>query len=194
MELSELFKIENKIEPAAGRIIISEPLSRDGFFGRSVIVMTEHNDNGSLGFILNKSTGLSVNSFISDCNDESFPVYVGGPVSTNTLHFIHTIGMKLPKSKQIKDGLFWGGDFDLLKKLINSGTITPAEVRFFVGYSGWSPSQLQGELDNNSWLVSEMPTKQIMTPDEDNLWKNSVIGTSDDYKFWLNIPSNPNWN
>lgn len=194
MDISGLFTIKNRIKPQAGRIIISEPLLHDGFFGRAVVLLTEHNENGSLGFILNKPTGLSINSFISECSSEQFKVYVGGPVSTNTLHFIHTLGSKIPRSRHIKDNLYWGGDFDLVKRLINSDTIQPRDIRFFVGYSGWSPDQLSGELQRNSWLISELNAQQIMFPDDENLWKNSVQQTDDKYKFWLNIPVNPNLN
>lgn len=194
MEISGLFKIKNKITPATGNIMIAEPLSRDGFFGRSVVLLTEYNDKGVLGFILNKSTGLGINSFVSEIQDESFLVSVGGPVSTNSLHFIHTIGPKLPNSKLLFDNLYWGGDFELLKKLINSGTVSPAQVRFFVGYCGWSPNQLQGEIKHDSWLVSRLPVNHIMQPNEENLWKQSVINTDESYRFWLNVPSNPNWN
>lgn len=194
MEISELFVIRNKIKPQAGRIIISEPLLHDGFFGRSVVLLTENNEKGSLGFILNKATGLAINSFVSECKTENFLVYVGGPVATNTLHFIHTLGNKIPKSRHIKDNLYWGGDFELVKRLINSETIQPRDIRFFVGYAGWSPNQLNDELKRNSWLISELNVNQIMFPDDENLWKNSVIQTDNHYKFWLNIPVNPNLN
>jgi len=194
MNFSELFIIKNRIKPQQGRVIISEPLLHDGFFGRAVVLLTEHNEKGSLGFILNKPTGLAVNSFVSECTNENFQVYVGGPVSTNTLHFIHTLGKKIPRSRHLKDNLYWGGDFELVKRLINSDTIQPREIRFFVGYSGWSPSQLDGELQRNSWLISELNAQQIMFPDDENLWRNSVMQTDDKYKFWLNIPINPNLN
>lgn len=194
MKISELFVIRNKIKPQAGRIIISEPLLHDGFFGRAVVLLTENNDTGSLGFILNKPTGLAINSFVSECSSEEYHVYVGGPVATNTLHFIHTLGNKIPRSRHIKDNLYWGGDFDLVKRLINSDTIQPKDIRFFVGYSGWSPGQLDGELKRNSWLISEINTSQVMFPDDENLWKLSVMQTSERYKFWLNIPVNPNLN
>jgi len=192
--IKELFAIKNILSPEAGRVLVSEPLSRDGYFGRSVVLLTEHNEKGSLGFILNKSTGLSINSFVSDINDENFSVHVGGPVSSNSLYFIHTLGTKIPKAVHLFDNLYWGGDFELIKKLINSGTITASHVRFFIGYSGWAKGQLNNELKTHSWLVSELKSPHIMQPNNDDLWKSAVLNNDECYKFWLNVPVNPNWN
>ena len=120
-------------------------------------------------------------------------LFVGGPVSSDSLFFIHTLGTQLKGSLHIKDNLYWGGDFDTLKVAIAAGIVTPAEVRFFVGYSGWSEGQLDREIAENSWLVLEADTKLIMTSDR-NFWLESVKNAGGHYETWQNFPEDPNSN
>ena len=117
MELNiDFFHIVNDGVADKGNILISEPFLGDNYFRRSVVYITENNEEGSLGFVLNKPIGVSINEIVDDFPESDFTISVGGPVSNNTVHYIHTLGARLPDSVQVADGIFWGGDFDLDKR------------------------------------------------------------------------------
>jgi putative transcriptional regulator len=120
-------------------------------------------------------------------------VFVGGPVSNDNLFYIHTLGEMVRGSIKVKDELYWGGDFEELKLLITTGKAKSDQVKFFVGYSGWSPGQLDDEIAENSWLVTEADIKHIMKSNQ-NFWLESVKNAGGHYKTWRNFPEDPNAN
>ena len=120
-------------------------------------------------------------------------LFIGGPVGGDSLFYIHTFGDQIEGSIHIKDELYWGGDFEVLKLTIASGKAEPGQVKFFVGYSGWSPGQLENEIAENSWLVAEVDTKLVMKSDR-NFWLESVRSAGGHYETWQNFPEDPNSN
>jgi len=189
----DFFNIEHNIKPKQGRIIIAEPFLPGNYFNRSIVLLVEHSKEGSVGFILNKPVEYPIKEFINEFPDFETGISIGGPVSTNLVHFIHTLGTKIPGSIQIKDNLYWGGDFDQLKKLIATGLVEPNQVRFFLGYSGWGEHQLEDEIEENSWLVSEIDVEKVMSSYE-NLWEEMVEKAGGKYKLWSNFPEDPGLN
>lgn len=190
----DIFKIKhNNIAPTKGRILISEPFSSDLFFKRSVVLLTEHTEQGSVGFILNKPVEFPIHEVLKDFPEFDANISIGGPVKTDTVHYIHTHGKQIPDSVHVMNNLYWGGDFGILKKNIIEGNIMPNEVRFFVGYSGWSPNQLNTEIDKDYWLVTELEVKDIMERVE-NVWKQSLKRLGEKYQLWTNFPENPAMN
>ncbi|MBI9054514.1 MAG: YqgE/AlgH family protein [Bacteroidales bacterium] len=179
--------------PSQGRILISEPLLSDSYFKRSVVLITEHSEEGAVGFVLNKSIDIPLNEILADFPSFKAKVYVGGPVAKDTVHFLHTLGELVPNSVHVTDNIYWGGDFDCLKELINEGIVKSTQVRFFLGYSGWSPQQLEEEIQNNAWLVTEVDSKKIMSADK-NIWKKTLNELGRKYKVWSNTPENPTMN
>ena len=195
MELDiDFFSINNNKVAKQGRVLISEPFLNDTYFRRSVVLLTEHTDEGSVGFVLNKPVDLAVNDVLNDFPEIDTEVSIGGPVNTNTIHYIHTLGDIIPNSVKVLDNLFWGGDFEVIKDMIGAGLIKRTEIRFFLGYAGWSPKQLENELSENAWLVSEMRTDHIMQGPGNNLWKEILERSGDKYKTWVNFPENPSLN
>jgi putative transcriptional regulator len=191
----DFFKIEaNNIAPEKGRILISEPFLNDIYFKRSIILLTEHNAEGSIGFVLNKPVNMKIDEIIIDFPAFDCNISVGGPVSTNTVHYIHTLGELIPNSVKVHENLYWGGDFDFLKELIKEGAITKNQVKFFLGYSGWSPNQLKDELEQNSWLVCNMAANKIMDNKMDEIWQQVLKSLGEKYKMWINSPENPSMN
>jgi len=176
-----------------GRILISEPLLSDNYFKRSVVFITEHSDKGAVGFVLNKPVELPINEILSDFPIFHAKVYIGGPVAKDTIHFLHTLGELVPNSIHVLDNIYWGGDFDSLKELIEEGIVESSQVRFFLGYSGWSPNQLEEEIENNAWLVTRVESSKIMLADED-IWKKTLNELGKKYKVWANFPENPAMN
>ncbi len=177
-----------------GKCLISEPFSPDSYFGRSLVLITEHNDtDGTLGYILNKPADISINELFPDFPDFEAQCFIGGPVNPDTVHYLHNRIDLLPKSTHVAGDIYWGGDFELLKKHIESGNIKTYEIRFYIGYSGWAPQQLFQEIEDKFWIVSEIPPKIIMKADE-NTWKNILNEMGDSYSLWANAPVNPGMN
>lgn len=190
----DFLNIEHEnLAPKQGRILISEPLLSDTYFKRSVVFITEYSDKGAVGFVLNKPVDLPINEMLSDFPDFHTQVYIGGPVAKDTIHFLHTLGKLVPNSVHVVDNIYWGGDFDSLKELINEGIVKPSQVRFFLGYSGWSPNQLEGEIDDNAWIVTSVESTKIMSADKD-IWKQTLDELGKKYKVWANFPENPAMN
>lgn len=189
----DLFKVDRKNRtPQKGKILISEPFLNDSSFGRSVVLLTDHQSEGSVGFILNRNTDLKISEFIEDLPG-NFIVSYGGPVETNTLHFLHNLGNKIRNSVKINDHLFWGGDFEQLKELIFQKKANPLNIRFFVGYSGWAADQLVNEIKNNYWVVTDFTGKDYLKIDE-TLWEKCLNDLGGKYKSWVNVPIHPDMN
>jgi len=191
-----LFKIEtNHVDPAKGRILIAEPFLPGSYFNRAIILLVAHSDKGAVGFILNKQIEYPINEVLGDFPNFEAEVYIGGPVSTDTIYFIHSLGNLIPGSIHVKDNIYWGGDFEELKKKIKEGLVQPDQIRFFLGYSGWDEGQLEEELKENSWLVSEIEEANVMekrTPE--SMWVQAVREMGGKYSLWEHFPENPSLN
>ncbi len=195
MNKDELFKIQsNTLNIATGNVLISEPFMNDFHFRRSVILIIDNNEEGSLGVIFNKRLTIPFNEIVQGFPEFKADVYLGGPVETNRLFFIHTIGEMIPDSYKISDGLYWSGNVNALKAMIKMDLIKPHEVRFYVGYAGWEGGQLRNELKANTWLVGNFSTKQLLTTIPGKMWKSFVRQMGKRYMLWDKFPVNPSEN
>jgi putative transcriptional regulator len=195
MELNiDFFHIVNENVAEKGRILISEPFLSDNYFRRSIVYLTEHNDEGSLGFVLNKPLEINISEIVDDFPKSEFTISVGGPVSNNTVHYIHTLGPRVPESVKVDDGIYWGGDFDILKELISAGVVKPHELRFFLGYAGWSANQLEGEMEENAWLVGKISPRMVMQGVDSEFWSRTLERYNNKYRAWANFPEDPGLN
>lgn len=191
---NNIFKItHNNLLPAQGSILISEPFLQDAYFQRSVVLLVEHNTQGSMGFVLNKKTDLIVNTFFPELEEyPEIPIYLGGPVSANRLFFIHSLGdLIVPDSVKIKDRLYFDGDFEALKRYIQNGHSIEGKVKFFLGYSGWTEGQLGNEINKNSWVVSHAAKDNVLLADGESFWKNSLEQLGSNYEAWTKYPKDP---
>ena len=193
MNLNKIQNLDAAI--AATRLLLASPFMLDPHFKRAVILMCEHSrEEGSLGYILNKKMGLKLNAILADFPDFDADIYYGGPVSTDTLHYIHTLGDLLPNSVKITDGVFWGGDFEELKQLVSMNMINAQDIRFFIGYSGWSAGQLQAEMREHSWLLGLVDANFVFKLYNKNLWKKVLENEGDTFGVISDIPEDFSWN
>lgn len=178
-----------------GKILIAEPsIIGDISFNRSIILLVEHGNNGSIGFILNKPMNLNISDLIPEI-ESNFKIYNGGPVQQDNLYFIHKISDLIPESIMISEGLYWSGNFEYVLKLIKKGEINKNDIRFFLGYSGWDSNQLNDELNNNTWILSENShNKNIITAVDEVFWKNKMLDLGGEYSLWSNAPEHPSHN
>ncbi len=191
----DFFSVEKRDTiPARGRVLISEPFLPDAYFKRSVVLLAEYGEEGALGFVLNKPVDMGIDRLIEGFPPADIPVSLGGPVATNTMHFIHTLGELLPGSKLITGNVYWGGDFSVLKELVREGLAGKGQIRFFIGYSGWSPGQLERELSENSWVITDIDTLRIMSASTPEAWKEVLHDMGRKYRLWASFPENPSMN
>lgn len=184
----------SKIAPSAGKILISEPFMLDPQFRRSVVLLVEHAEQGTVGFVLNQETEVTIPDIIPGFPMFDARICIGGPVQTDTLHFIHKIPHLVEGGVEVEEGVYWGGDFEQLREHIAQGKVMLEDVMFFLGYSGWSPDQLIEEIESNAWIVSLTKSNDIFGADHDDLWKNAVKKLGNKYAHIANFPENPMWN
>ncbi len=179
--------------PIKGTLLLAEPFMLDPNFKRTVVFICEKQKSGSVGFILNKPMPLKLTEAVDDIYNFDATLYFGGPVQTDTLHFIHNVP-DLDGCIQIIEGLYWGGNYEALKEKINSGQVSPENFRFFLGYSGWDLKQLDDELQENSWIVCPAKATHIFQAKPDNLWREVLKEMGGDYAMMVNFPEDPTLN
>jgi putative transcriptional regulator len=184
---------EDKI-PEKGKILISEPFLPDTFFNRSIVYLTDHSPEGSVGFILNKKIDLKISAAISGFEGWNEDLNMGGPVAPDTIHYLHSLGHIIPKSVQVEENVFWGGDIDSIRGLIKTGQLKPSQIRFFLGYSGWSAGQLERELKENSWVIAKVTSEIIMNNRGEDTWKRVLRSLKNKYRRWADFPESPEMN
>lgn len=183
-----------EIKLQRGIMLLAEPFMGDPHFKRSAVLLCEHNQEGSLGFILNRPLDLSVSGLIQDFPEIDAEVFYGGPVQNDTIHYLHDLGDVLDDSIEVADGVYWGGDFEKLKALISSKLVQPENIRFFVGYSGWSPGQLAEEMKYGSWMVADSYANYIFKSDPDQLWSEVMHNKGGSYTVLAQMPDSISWN
>jgi putative transcriptional regulator len=177
-----------------GDLLISEPFLPDPNFVRSVILLAEHEKEGSLGFVLNQQSDVLLEDLGDEFQNIEVPVYIGGPVEQNTLHFIHTSGDKIDKAVKITDQFYWNGDLQQMLKLIRLGIVKSSEVRFFLGYSGWGEGQLKSEMDINTWILVSDDIDELLDIESTNLWREILRRKGGKLKEISNYPIDPRLN
>jgi len=194
-EIDRIFEIKsNNLKPAKGRLLLSEPFMGDYYFGRSVVLLAEHNKEGSFGVIINKPVAAKLNEVITDFPDFDAHMFIGGPVETNRLFYLHTFGNEVNDSIEILDGVFWGGDMETIKELIILGKASSDNIRFFVGYSGWGANQLDSELKRNSWVITKAEKELFFNTRPTEMWDTIMQQMGGKYRYWTKFPTDPNLN
>jgi putative transcriptional regulator len=190
----EFFNYSNKIAPEKGRLLISEPFLPDPNFERTVVLLCEHNAEGSFGFVLNKPSLLSAGDVMDELANFKDQIYVGGPVQQDTLHFIHR-NPEIENGSEILDGIYWGGTFEKVLSLADIHQLDPSIIKFFLGYSGWDAGQLQDELDQNSWIVCDFITEDLLfDTDPARMWKKALESMGGRFSVYSNYPVDPRLN
>ncbi|KAA3644336.1 MAG: YqgE/AlgH family protein [Bacteroidetes bacterium] len=189
-KISEL----NSLEAIPGNALLAEPFLIDPYFKRSVILMVENNEAGAIGFVLNNPLEIKVHDLVSDFPATDFDVFVGGPVESKSLFYIHNKPDLLPGCQKITEELYWNGDFEILKAAIRFKHIKKNDIKFFLGYSGWGKEQLINELKADSWFISKISTNQVFDIDYGNLWYKIMSASKREIAIMANFPEDPSLN
>ena len=195
-DFRDIFRIEtNHIGPAKGKVLISEPFLCDYIFGRSVILLVDHTREGSMGLVLNKPLPMSLNDIVVGLDDaEDIPLYQGGPISMDTLFYLHTLE-GIPSALPIARGFYLNGDFKDIKQYIVQGGSVKGKLRFFLGYSGWGSQQLSQEIKENTWMVGKESVSTLMDEGgSGTLWQHALGSLGEKYELWSHFPQIPSLN
>jgi putative transcriptional regulator len=175
-------------------LLIADPFLKDPNFMRTVVFLCEHQEEGSFGFVLNRSYDYTLNELVSGLEDLKIPVFYGGPVQIDTIHFLHQYPDLIPGGYEITDGIYWGGDFETAINLIRNKEIDLHRIRFYIGYSGWGSGQLSDELKEKTWLTVQANRKIIFHKEADEIWKDSLRLLGGEYEMMINFPIDPQLN
>lgn len=178
-----------------GSILLGEPFMLDENFKKAVIIVCEHSPaEGTLGFVINKTTQLFLSDLIDEIEIENIKIYSGGPCEEDTLHYIHTYGNEIKNSISIGNGLYWGGDFEDVKRLLLDSGYEENKIRFFIGYSGWQYVQLMEEIKEHTWVINNHTANFIYEYNDQDMWKRILQEMGGAYKILSTYPENPIFN
>lgn len=177
-----------------GKILIAQPFLNDGYFKRSVILLAEHNEYGSLGFIVNRPMNLGLKDVLPNLPELKQPLFYGGPVAQNQLFFIHREGSRIKDALPISDNYYWGGDFEDVLTLLKEDQLSSDAIKFFVGYAGWDPQQLDNEMEEKAWFVNKADYKNVMSVSTSDTWSSELAKLGSNYAVLANFPENPGLN
>ncbi len=191
---SLLFNIDIPTQtPDCGKLLVAEPFLREAHFCHSVILLVDYAPASSaMGIVLNQPTSYTLQQLVPDiAAAEPIRVYSGGPMSTDRLYFLHTLGDLIPGSRQIADGIWIGGDFDAMLRYLSDGYPTDGIMRFFLGYSGWDAGQLEQEMQSHVWATAAPAHADVLLGTEgDAMWHTIVRSLGDSFRGWQYYPRN----
>ncbi len=179
--------------PGAGSLLIADPFLADASFARSVVFLCEHGPKGTVGFMLNRATDLTLGDLLPELYTPLLPIFGGGPVQTDTLHMLHRTP-DLYQGESVLPGVFWGGSYDALRESISANEYQPLDLRLFVGYSGWSAGQLETELESGSWIVAPATEALLFETDPDELWRRAIESLGREHRYLAHLPLSPQLN
>ena len=191
---SDIFKIQsNNVLPSRGKILISEPFLRDATFGRSVVLLIDHTEEGSMADYQQTTADICQRHYQRIQVYRKYTFIQRRTIATDTLFYLHTLA-DIPGAIPISKGLYLNGDFDEIKKYILQGNKVDRYIRFFLGYSGWESEQLSTELKENTWLVSKEENAYLMNGDTKDMWKQALEKLGSKYETWSRFPQVPTFN
>lgn len=138
----------------AGIFLNSTTLLDETFFEKTEIFITEHNEKGAMGFVVNVPFPRKFNELEEFRHSVPFPLYDGGPVDREHLYFVHRRPDLIKDGTRVTGDICVGGDFKEAVRLINNKTISEKDIKLFIGYCGWDNKELETEIAEGSWTVA----------------------------------------
>jgi putative transcriptional regulator len=194
--LMNFFDFEGSVGvPSQGKFLIAGPFLSDPDFSRGVVLLCEHTEEGTLGFVLNHPLSLTLADVAESLDLDALPIalYQGGPVEKDTLHILHRLPDVLG-GKLVADNIYWGGSFETLIALIKNNALQEEDVRLFIGYSGWSHGQLDKEMEEGAWLIGNALGDIVFETEPHLVWKAAIKSLGNNYAYLANTPVNPQLN
>jgi putative transcriptional regulator len=186
---------KNNRKATQGCLLLSDPFINDPYFTRVAILLCRHNKKETFGFVLNNFIELDLNQNEGNFIEIPSKISIGGPVEENNLFYIHSLGHRLKDSEQIVGNLYFGGDYESLRELLDQEPSLLKEIRFFIGYSGWDYQQLEDEMKEHAWVaVSNITENEILSSTSDDFWKECMNKQGPKFQLISQFPLDPNDN
>lgn len=138
----------------AGIYIKSTAALIGSIFEHTTILIVKHNDEGSIGFVTNKSFGKSMHELIEFSHAKPFPIMDGGPVDRDHLFVLHKRPDLIEGGEKLNNGFYLGGNMDQVIEAINTIGLNEQEIQLFIGYCGWDLGELEAEIEEGSWTIN----------------------------------------
>lgn len=185
----------NTIVP--GSILVATPRLLDRNFRRSVILVCDHDEHGSLGLILNRPLEIPLSEVLSTLAPEdggSRWIHLGGPVETGRLLAVRRGRMGGEPVVELTGGLNFPKDLECTVDLLKNGSVDSRDYFFFLGYAGWGSSQLVEEMKEGSWVVSEGDANLLFENKASEMWSTALRRLGGGYALWAEMPLDPDLN
>ena len=174
-------------ETLRGRLLVAAPILRDPNFHRTVVLVAEHSEDGAMGLVLNRPTDTPVGTALPELaqlTGETDPVYVGGPVSLESVLAVAELDDPDDASELLFDTVGF----------VQEPDVAASRGRIFVGYAGWGAGQLEAELAEDSWLVVPAEANDLFADDPDGLWSAVLRRQGGPYALLAQMPPDPSLN
>ncbi|MFQ5600420.1 MAG: YqgE/AlgH family protein [Candidatus Krumholzibacteriia bacterium] len=179
----------------AGCFLIANPTLRDPNFSRTVVLLCEHGEQGSMGLVVNRPTEHTLAEALTGMPPgASQRLYWGGPVQQRMVLALHRDMLDTPGSKEIVDGMALGSDSEKLIHVLETADDPSRRVRVFSGYAGWGAGQLEGEMREHSWLVCPGNAGLVFSREPQAVWAQALRSMGPRYSYLATIPPDPRVN
>ena len=183
--------------PTAGKLVVASPVLEDPHFRRTVVVLLDHDEAGTLGLVLNRPSEVSVGAVLPAWAGRTTGrdvVFSGGPVGDDS-----ALGLgQLPGSHSGPEPLGFRrltGPLGLVDLEVDASLATElSAIRLFAGYAGWGPDQLQAEIDEGAWYVVTGEPADAFTDQPENLWRNVMRRQPGDFALLANAADDASLN
>lgn len=181
----------------SGDFLIATPAMRDANFHRTVILICDHDQQGTFGLVLNRSTGIPIEKVFEQLDPEiaeACSLFFGGPVDQERVFAVRRGVPDEVPGDEVGNGMFLPKDLAESVEQICSGDELLKQYRFFVGYSGWGAGQLEQELQEQSWITVSGIEDLIFETEPDQLWSQALRSLGGEQTLWSMMPADPEWN
>jgi len=185
----------NTIVP--GSILIATPKLLDRNFRRSVILVCDHDEEGTLGLILNRPLEVPLSEVLSTLAQDdggSRWIRLGGPMETSRLLAVRRGRNADEPVMELSGGLNFPKDLECTVDLLKSGIVDSGDYFFFLGYAGWGSNQLGGELAEGSWVVADGDADLLFENKAPEMWGVALRRLGGGYALWAEMPLDPELN
>ncbi len=189
MKITQQHLFTTPTAPLTGRLLVAEPFLNELYFQRSVILLVHHDQEESMGLVLNHPSEVSTLEVLDDCQF-SLRIYHGGPVEADQLFYLHSFS-QIKAAQQLSEHLFFGGDWIELMQAIQQEKHPERRVRFFSGYSGWGPQQLTDEIATHAWVcISDYDDEALLSKPSATLWHDALVSQGPKLAPFAHFPLN----
>jgi putative transcriptional regulator len=180
-------------ESLRGQLLVAGPALLDPNFHRTVVLVCEHDSDGAMGLVLNRPSPIPAEQAIPELDDalkDGDTLWVGGPVQTTSVVVLADFTSTDTPALRVHD------DVGLVLPEADLEAVHTAvrRARAFLGYAGWGPRQLDGELDGDDWIVADFEPEDAFTDDPDGLWARVLERKGGQYKLLATMPPDPSVN